>query len=670
MPHVKVLCVAEKPSIAKSVAGMLSGGRFVTRATRNKYIKNYEFQLQYGNQPCTIVMTALLGHLMELEFAPAFKNWNTCPPLALFDAPIIKEVRGDMQALKQNLQSEARNSQTLVIWTDCDLEGENIGEEVAIVCQQSNPRLSVKRARFSVVQPREIKQAWDNLVMLDLLQAAAVNARQELDLRIGAAFTRFQTLHAQVRFVELAKKILSYGSCQFPTLGFVVDQYKRHQNFVSEPFWKLEVWVQRGGGDNLDAGSEDDAKFSEEDALPARGRRGRGRGGRGRGGRNQNAQAEPARKGTRFTWARGTLFDEECCSALHALCLDDGGATVIQVSKKPTEKWRPLPLTTVELQKTGSRYLKISSDRVMSIAEKLYNNGYISYPRTETDIFDDNFSLHPLIELQTQDPRWGEYAAGLLSGRFRRPRRGKNNDKAHPPIHPTNAAPDNLSGEELKIFEFVTRRFLACCSENAKGNETIVKIQVASEQFSTTGLMITERNYLDVYPYDKWTSHVIPEFQEGEHLAPIELEMKNGHTTAPQLLTEADLINIMDKSGIGTDATIHEHIKKILEREYAVKANGQYFCPTTLGMALVEAYDSMDVDLAMSKPYLRSQMEASMRGICSGTRQKQEVVHESLEMYRTVFATAMEQADRLEGALSKYLGHDPDQDMVSMIWTT
>ena len=121
------------------------------------------------------------------------------------------------------------------------------------------------------------------------------------------------------------------------------------------------------------------------------------------------------------------------------------------------------------------------------IAEKLYNEGYISYPRTETDMFEPNFDLNTLIERQAPDNRWGQFAQNLLNGGFRQPRNGKNNDKAHPPIHPTREGM-NLQGDERKVHDFITRRFLACCSENAKGNETNVTAKLGQETFTTHGM--------------------------------------------------------------------------------------------------------------------------------------------------------------------------------------
>lgn len=89
----RILCVAEKPSISKSVAQILSGGALETRSTKNKYIKNYEFTCKYQGRDCHMVMTALLGHLMETEFDPPFKYWSNTTTPQLFHANIKKAVK-------------------------------------------------------------------------------------------------------------------------------------------------------------------------------------------------------------------------------------------------------------------------------------------------------------------------------------------------------------------------------------------------------------------------------------------------------------------------------------------------------------------------------------------------------------------------------------------------
>lgn len=126
-----------------------------------------------------------------------------------------------------------------------------------------------------------------------------------------------------------------------------------------------------------------------------------------------------------------------------------------------------------------------------------------------------------------------------------------------------------LAAQEASIYELITRRFLACCSEDAKGHTTTVEILYGEETFNASGLVVLERNYLDVYWYENWhSSTMLPVFTLGETFMPTEAMMNEGGTTAPNYLTESDLIALMDANGIGTDATMAEHIQRIQEREY------------------------------------------------------------------------------------------------------
>lgn len=244
------------------------------------------------------------------------------------------------------------------------------------------------------------------------------------------------------------------------------------------------------------------------------------------------------------------------------------------------------------------------------------------------------------------------------------------------------------------------RRFLACCSDDAKGESTLVEIEYGDETFFTKGLLVVQRNYLDVYPYEKWeSSQQLPQFALHETFEPTEANIVDGETSAPGYLTEPELISLMDANGIGTDATMAEHIAKIQERKYVqtqlrggipTNANStshnrggrgrgsrggrggrggtarrgnansdggdsarpsgsvQQFIPTTLGMALIEGYDNMGLETSLAKPFLRKEMELNMRAICAGTKTKSDFVHETLEQYRDIFVRSTHQASKLE----------------------
>lgn len=178
------------------------------RNSPNKFIKNFDFD--YGQTRSFFTVTSVSGHLMSHDFPDTHRSWHSCDPFTLFDAPVISQVSNDARTIETNLKQEARGKDMLMIWTDCDREGENIGAEVARVCQRANPNIQVKRARFSAIIAQQIHRAAQHPVELDMAQADAVEARTILDLRIGAAFTRMQTLALQSRVKDLS--MCSYGA--------------------------------------------------------------------------------------------------------------------------------------------------------------------------------------------------------------------------------------------------------------------------------------------------------------------------------------------------------------------------------------------------------------------------------------------------------------------------
>ena len=277
-------------------------------------------------------------------------------------------------------------------------------------------------------------------------------------------------------------------------------------------------------------------------------------------------------------------------------------------------------------------------------------------------------SICSRVKLPSNTIRYITDPISLINSKFKTPRSGRHNDQAHPPIHPICwVSPTALNAEEKRVYEFVVRRFLACCSEDAKGQTTEIEIQYGDELFHANGLIVLERNYLDVYVYDKWeSSQQLPNFQKGELFEPTEAKIFEGKTSPPNYLTEPELIGLMDANGIGTDATMAEHIARIKDRQYVATRNRgwgrnavQELIPTQLGVALVEGYDNVVAGLpdspSLSKPFLRKEMELRMREICAGNKSRQQVVMESVEMYREVFIHTQRRINMLKDACRKYM---------------
>lgn len=158
-----------------------------------------------------MVFTSVSGHLLTHEFANAFRSWQSCNPEQLFEAPVCKMCPDNFVKIKNTLEREIRTCQGLIIWTDCDREGENIGCEIVDVCKAVKSNINIERAKFSDMTPASLTRAVNNLIRLDERVSQAVDVRSELDLRIGAAFTRFQTLRLQAKFPESIEDLVSYG---------------------------------------------------------------------------------------------------------------------------------------------------------------------------------------------------------------------------------------------------------------------------------------------------------------------------------------------------------------------------------------------------------------------------------------------------------------------------
>lgn len=606
---MRILCVAEKPSIAKQVSQILGGGRVTVRQTKNKFIKNYDFTFNFkpevGN--CQVTMTSVVGHITGLDF-PAQYSWGNCAAGKLFDASLTEII--DKKDVYENIANEARNIDKLMIWTDCDREGEYIGFEIFNAAKKYNSTLGLSqvwRARFSHLERNHVIQAAKNPIKLDMRAVAAVSCRMEIDFRVGTSFTRLLTDTLKARGIIEKGEVASYGTCQFPTLGFVVDRYKRVKRFKPELFWYIETETRK------------------------------------------------ERKKTVFNWVRGHFFDRQYIAMLYDKCCKSGEEGLItKLESKRKLNFRPFPLTTVELQKDCAKFFKMSAKQALDAAEKLYNKGFLSYPRTETDKFPKETNFEGLLQQHTQSPGWGSYTSQLLNDGFVTPRSGSHDDHAHPPIHPIKYGVGNALGnaQEQKVYEYVVRRFIACCSKDAVGTQTLATMKWGEEFFTANGLIVLEQNYLEVYPYKKWTSsQELPKFAEGDKVKLSSGLLKEGKTSAPNYMTEPELIALMDVNGIGTDATIAEHIDKILRRGYIAKSKkGQkeYIVPSSLGMGLIEGFDKMEFnDVSLSKPFLRKSLEKSLEEITNGARNKVDVLNETVSIYREAFAVSSQKMPTL-----------------------
>ena len=347
-----VLMVAEKPSIAKAIADALSpSGHVHKRKGISPSAPVFEVAdavLPAGGQqyPAFLRITSTVGHMWSLDFPKEFNDQNKIDPIELFDAPTA-HFEDPRPRMSEHLWHEAAGADALVLWLDCDREGDNICFEVITACRDNLAATelpgayegNIFRAHFSSLAPDDLRASYESLGHPDLNASRSVDARQLIDLKLGVTFSRFQTrFFRQHLGHQLGKLSVTYGPCQSPTLWFCCHRHDQIATFVPRPYWRVRATAQlaNGAACKLTASKGDLWSEAEAQAVVAAASAGAAAGGGG---------------------------DQLVGTA--------GGAATI--SKRSLA--RPLPLNTVELLKVASERLHIGAGDAMHYAEKLYLAG-------------------------------------------------------------------------------------------------------------------------------------------------------------------------------------------------------------------------------------------------------------------------------------------------------
>uniref|UniRef100_A0A673WDG4 DNA topoisomerase n=1 Tax=Salmo trutta TaxID=8032 RepID=A0A673WDG4_SALTR len=560
-----VLMVAEKPSLAQSIAKILSKGSCSSRKGLNGACSVHEYMGTFSGQSVRFKMTSVCGHVMSLDFIGKYNNWDKVDPAELFTkAPTEKKEANPKLNMVKFLQVEGKGCDYVVLWLDCDKEGENICFEVldAIEPVMNRPygsERTVYRAKFSSITDTDIWAAMNKLGEPNRNEALSVDARQELDLRIGCAFTRYTAR--------------PYTTPHCPTLHGPT----------------LHPTVFKG----------------KESPLT-------------------------------LDWDRVRVFDREVGQMFVNMTKTSREAKVESVSKKEKAKQRPLALNTVEMLRVASSSLGMGPQHTMQIAERLYTQGYISYPRTETNHYHDNFDLKGTLRQQANNPFWAQEVKALLSEGLNRPRKGADAGD-HPPITPMRAASEGeLGSDGWRLYEYIVRHFIATVSQDCKYLQTTISFTIASEGFSCSGKTLISPGFTEVMP---WLGipleEAMPVCERGDVFTVEEIKLVERQTCPPDYLTEADLITLMEKHGIGTDASIPVHINNISQRNYVTVENGRKLKPTNLGIVLVHGYYKTDAELVL--PTIRGAVEKQLNLIAQGKANYQQVLQHTLDIFKRKF---------------------------------
>lgn len=499
------------------------------------------------------------------------------------------------------LKNLAKKADEIIIATDYDREGELIGADARSVMRETNETAPVFRARFSAITKDEIERAFSELGTVSDELAAAGEARQDIDLVWGAVLTRYLT---KVRFAGVGRP-RSAGRVQTPTLKLIVDRELEREAFVPETYWTVDGTFSATGTEFV-AGHETE-RFSSAEA------------------------------------ARAVL--DAVAGKSEAAVAD---VTTTRRTVKP-----PTPFNTTALQAAASAE-GIGPARAMRIAETLYMNGWISYPRVDNSVYPKSLDLRGLLKTLSGVPAYHSYADALLRQDSLTATRGAKETTDHPPIHPTGAPdPDRLKPEEWKLYNLVARRFMATLSASALLEATKVGLTVGGERFIACGDVVIGTGFRAIYPYGLKKEEHLPQMAEGGHVGFLGAKGEEKQTQPPKRYKAAGLIQEMEKRGLGTKATRHDIIETLASRGYVVNDPIE---PTKLGRAVIEALSTFAERI--TTPGMTAELEGEMDEIANGRTSKDAVVNHSRQLLEGVMNVLLPKAEAVGELLKDAAGED------------
>ncbi|MGM0771925.1 MAG: DNA topoisomerase I [Halobacteriota archaeon] len=571
----------EKNKAAAQISNILAGG-----SARRKIVDGvpvYEFQR--NGVPWKVM--GLAGHIMGYDYPEEFSNWRDVDPAMLLDTEPIKKVT--KAKFGNAILKLSKDSDLLVLACDFDREGENIGFEARSIAEKVSGS-TVKRARFSSLSKSEIDKAFTDLVEPDENMAMSAEARQILDLKMGAAFTRFVTLSVRER--ARTKGVLSIGPCQTPTCGFVYERELAIRKFDPKDFWKIEG-IFNG-------------------------------------------------KGTDFVGVHrgGHIYDKEKADAIFSKLKNCRTAVVSKKTVKEMKTNPPFPLNTNEFLKRSSKYLGVSPEQALEIAEQLYLSGFTSYPRTETNKYADDMDFKKILKGFTRGD-YQDFSMLLLSQDKITPRNGKKDGHDHPPIHPIKAGSRAEVEKAVKmprawdVYDLIVRHFIANLLPEAIFEKTRFELTVEGEVFDSTGSVQKSAGWLAVYPFEKPKDKLLPLLEEKDVVDVKRINNIKSQTTPPKRLTEAELLTLMDKHGIGTKATAPSHIETNKKRGY-FETKGKTIAIMDTGFTLMDALNSSVPILV--KPDIRARIEALIQEVEDGTKKFPQALEEGTSLIKEMYS--------------------------------
>ncbi|MGA2461203.1 MAG: DNA topoisomerase I [Candidatus Bathyarchaeia archaeon] len=571
------LIITEKPDAALHVAEALSASHKPKKMSVNRVPF---FEVERENE--RILVCSALGHL----YAVAEKETGARSQYPVWDYSWkpkheIERAQQRQELWIQSIEKVSKEADRFINACDYDREGSTIGYTILkYACGGAEQK--AQRMKFSTLTVKELREAYDKVLpKLDFGLAFAGMCRHEVDWLYGINLSRALTqsaLKASNRYLTL-----STGRVQGPTLRFIVDRELEIVTFVPTPYWVLKTTVDVDG---------------------------------------QRIQAEYEVE--RFdVKAEAERVIKDCAGKVGVLEKLESGTYRISP---------PTPFDLSTLQSEAYRHFGYTPRLALGIAERLYLDQLISYPRTSSQKLPPSIGYEGVLKGLGHMETYRREAAELLASKPLVPNQGKKDDPAHPAVYPTGTIPSALESRGQKLFDLVVRRFLATFGEGATKQSDKATIKVDEHSFFLRGSRILKKGWIRFYgPYAKFEEVTLPSLKEGQAIKILEIKLEEKYTQPPPRFNPSSLLKAMEETEIGTKATRADIIETLYRRGYV---KDQRMVATPLAFRVTEIlmkYCPKVVDVDFTR-----ELESKMDEIEAGTQSREQVVLDTVDYLKPI----------------------------------
>jgi len=583
------LIITEKPDAANRIAAALD-----TAGKAKKIVANHvPYYLAKRNKDIVIVPS--LGHLYTVTSEK--KERRRFPVFSYQWAPLYLAKRGAKRTRTwlETITRLAKNADAFIDACDYDIEGSIIGYCILkYAC--GNKENTSKRMKYSTLTKEAIEKSYtEPLPHLDFALIEAGLTRHEVDWLYGINLSRALTTAAKNYSGRYAT--LSTGRVQGPTLQFLATRERNIKCFVPTPYWSIKATVLIG-----------DSVFEAE-------------------------------YGNKVVETK-----EEADDVVNASKGKNG-----EIEKIETKKFKqmpPPPFDLGSLQSEAYSLFRYTPMRTSKIAQRLYLDALISYPRTSSQKLPPAIGYEAILKKLVKTREYHAFAAELLAKAELKPNEGKAEDPAHPAIYPTGNLPEKaLNSAEKNIWNLVVRRFIASFGDPALHQTINVTIRINGQRFYLRAKKTLAEGWLRFYkPYSGSVDAFFPMVKEGQKVSAKRVFSEDKFTQPPPRYNPSSLLRKMEKEEIGTKATRAGIIKTLYDRKYVYE---ERIVVTDLGFKVIDVLKKYCPTVV--SPELTRKLEEKMSEIQQRKETKENVLLNAIEILKPV-AKKLKEKEQVIGA--------------------